>query len=309
MIIIEPVDLWCIFRRTHLGFSVGWGLVWVCGYTWCPKISWLLVYFLNNCLLHFDIAHINQLGIVWGTNLSEFDPQMTKTVEHCFKHRNCFMIITGFLPPKKLGEYHKIQRWIPLHHVAKTLRWMDVSERHQKYMRVNMFISSYLFGICGLTRLPNPNRISNSDVLYLQHPWNNKPMCISFWNKISRDFRITSCPTLVCFKQFFDPPFGRAKKYVNTKIQHGHLRVSHSDKPKKSSDWWWKMMEAFLWSGGLEHEFYFFLSLSLSIYIWDNPSHLIFCKMVETTNRRWLKPSSGLLTPYSSRLCLGPKCC
>ena len=139
-------------------------------------------------------------------------------------------------------------------------------------------------------------------------------MCILFWNKISRDFRITSCPTLVCFKQFFDPPFGRAKKYVNTKIQHGHLRVSHSDKPKKSSDWWWKMMEVFLWSGCLEHVFLISLSLSLNIFIiyihdiWDNPSHLIFCKMVETTNQRWLKPSSGLLIPYSSRLCLGPKC-
>ena len=107
MIIIEPLDLWCIFRRTHLGFSVGWGLVWVCGYTWCPKISWLLVYILNKCLLHFDIAHINQLGIVWGTNLSEFDNQMTKTVEHSFKHRNCLMIITGFLPPKKLGNITK----------------------------------------------------------------------------------------------------------------------------------------------------------------------------------------------------------
>lgn len=77
----------------------------------------------------------------------------------------------GFSTPQKIREYHKIQRWIPLHHVAKTLRWMDVSERHQKYMRANMFISSYLFvGICGLTRLPHPNRISNSDVLHLQHP-------------------------------------------------------------------------------------------------------------------------------------------
>ena len=80
---------------------VGFGLDTVCVYTWCPKISWLLVCFLNNCLFHFDVAHTNQLGIVRGTNLSEFDTQMTKTVEHCFKHRNCLMIITGFLPPKK----------------------------------------------------------------------------------------------------------------------------------------------------------------------------------------------------------------